>query len=265
MTSKKILSILLGGIMLLTTSQQALANTNNNGSVIPVQDNLYQNENLKEELRNILRNKKDSSQFSLYEAQELYNKIILEELKQETFNSRNTIQRGVIIKNYKSESVSNYIPRYGEYNGNITQGYSETKDIAVTIPVGVNFETSHGSIQLGVEVQLSKSRTVAGPSYNTKLPGTNLNATHSNIIGVIEGSILWESYDLYDQESGRTTHIEHYIMPDKYLVTYTLLVSDSYSDYYVAHCTRDVSKNFKSMSNYINILESTNVKNAYSW
>lgn len=110
------------------------------------------------------------------------------------------------------------------------------------------------------------SITIKGPEFNTKLPGTTKNATHSMVIGVLRAAISHVIYDTYDATTGNfISHTDMYVLTGKTITIYNLLVADSSNEFWVGHCTSNKSKNFGMLHNYKNIVESSNVKQAYAW
>lgn len=196
------------------------------------------------------------------EAEEQYIQVAEEELEAEC--RANSARVGYQIKNYKSTVVDSFKDRRGKYKTMITAGteVSKTYDISFKIAAGGILD----GYTLEAGLNCSGSTTIKGPDFNTKLPGSTRNATHSMVIGVLRSAITHVTYDEYDASTGNfVAHVDRYVATGQTVVMYNLLVSDSGSSFFVGHCTLDKSKNFGSLSAYRNILESSDVKQAYSW
>lgn len=250
-------------ILLTCSSLNVFANGTYDRNV----DNICKVEKLKEtiskeELRNILLNTDVPEELHL-QAEEKYNKIIQEELKTQIESAR----VGTQIKNYSSKVVSSYRDRKGKFHKRIPQGFSKSETVAVSLGAGTSISgTSDGTISLSAGVSKAVTYTVYGPSYNTKVPGSNLNATHGIVIGILRGSVSHVTYDLHDGSTGAfIKHVDQYVINDAQVVVYTLLASDSSSGYRVGHCSENKNKVFSSEAAYKSVLESSNVKNAYAW
>lgn len=185
-----------------------------------------------------------------------YNQIIEKELKTQS------ARYGYLKKNYTSTTVKSYGDLKGKLHKTVTQGFNESVTVSVSISAG----TKINSYTIGTGVSASKTTTVSGPGYNTSMPGSNLTATHANIIGILRGSIVHETYDGYDATTGNfIEHVDRYLICDADVTVYSQLVADQSGSYTVKHVAKSLCKTYSSKSAYKKVLESTSVKSAYSW
>lgn len=257
---KKILSIITICFLLILNTSTAFAQSNSGKNV----------QDQKEKLINIVLTSKDPE--AVEKANNSLNQIIEAEVKQNTMNTMNTTDTiqpmsGTQIRNYSSTTVSNYKDRKGTYGAAYTIGTSTSKTVSVTVSAGSQFKTDSGTtITLGGSVSGSATATINGPAYNTKVPGSSLNATHSVAIAILRGTIVHETYDYYDGSTGNfISHVDQYVIGGSTVTRYNLLVANTASTYYVGHCTKDAYKTYSSEQAFKNVINSTSPTSAYSW
>lgn len=189
-----------------------------------------------------------------------YNNIIEKELKNEIENTNARV--GYQVKNYSAKVVSSFRDRKGKFYHTVPQGNTVSNTFAISVSAGTNYDGY--TIASGASV--SRTITTSGPAYNTKLPGSSMNATHVMGIGVLRASITHVTYDLYDGSTGALIeHVDQYVMSDADAQTYNLLIADTAQGFYVGHCSLNKCKMFSSKALYKSVLESYAVTSAYSW
>ena len=257
---KKILSVITACLLMILSTIPVFAQAN---SVEDVQAQ-------KEELINIVLTSENPE--VLKKANDSLNRIIEEEVKQNTINTANTTSRmqtrvGTQIRNYNSTTVSNYMDRKGAYGKAYTTGTSESKTVSVTVNVGTNFKIPSGAnISIGATISQSATQTIKGPEYNTKVPGSNLNATHAVAIAILRGTIVHETFDYYDGSTGTfVSHVDRYVIGGATVTRYNLLVANTANGYYVGHCSNQAYKKYSNEQAFKNVINSTTPTPAYSW
>lgn len=251
---KKIFSVITACFLMMLNTTTAFAQSN-------IGENVQAQ---KEELINIVLTSEDPE--ILEEANNSLNQIIEEEVKQNTMNSIQP-RVGTQIRNYKSTTVSNYMDRKGKYDKAYTTGTSESRSVSVTVSTGTEFKTSSGStISLGATASGTATATINGPSYNTKVPGSNLTATHAVSIAILRGTIVHETFDYYDGSTGAfISHVDQYVIGSPTVTRYNLLVANTANAYYVGHCANQAYKSYSNELAFKNVINSTNPTPAYSW
>lgn len=194
------------------------------------------------------------------------NHLIEDEVKRNTFNEIQP-KVGVQIKNYTTATVRNKGILQGAYGAAYPTGTSVSKSVTVTINQGTQFKTNSGStISIGAAFSKSATATINGPDPGTQLPGSNLNATHSVAIAILEGSIIHETFDYYDATTGEfISHVDRYVIGSPSVIRYNLLVAHTATAYHVAHCAESKYKTFASLDAFRDVINSTNPIPAYSW
>lgn len=261
--NKKILSVIMACLLMVLSTIPVFAQAN---SVEAVQAQ-------KDELINIVLTSEDPE--VLEKANDSLNRIIEEEVKQNTIKTVNTVNTtnrmqprvGTQIKNYNSTTVSNYKDRKGAYGAAYTTGASESKTVSVTVNAGTEFKISSGStVSIGATVSESATKTIKGPEYNTKVPGSNLNATHAVAIAILRGTIVHETFDYYDGSTGAfISHVDRYVIGGATVTRYNLLVANTANGYNVGHCAEQTYKKYSNEPAFKNVINSTNPTPAYSW